>query len=495
MRNTTLIVLLFLVFISPFTNLHAQTPITSCDTVFMDSGNYSNYINNAQDEWLICPDAPSLYLTLTFTHVDIEAANNNGKDSTGCYDLLYIYDGTDVSAPLIGSFCGEASGSGKNSFIEGHTLKIGDSFKPKNNDGCFYIRFESDASKNLSGWIAEVSCCAPSLDNGITDGIDVPIASNNGNYINLIIDNSCTRGGTLDLFTEFEPSGESCFSKGLTLENQAFYAFESNPSGGFVELAIDSIDSVGVIEMVVFGPVTLDTLGNYKGGLIKNCVTGDDPESLFFNAGPNQTYILGVATEIPGSTSLETIPSTVGLGGVLPVKMVEYRLSTNDRTAELLWTTSNQINNDRFEIFRSLDGKEFINIGVVKGVNNSNMETYYGFKDTPDTTGEIYYYLRQIDLDGSHIDFAILKATFSKPAITFNTFPNPSIGGRFSLNIEKEILDSDAQMQIFDQIGNLVVNKKIDGVASFDFQELISGVYTIKIIAGSTVITNQHIIY
>ena len=496
MRNTTLIVLLLSVFYSPFTNLHAQTQITSCNTLFTDNGgDASNYLNNENSEWLICPDDSTQILSLTFTHVDIETAGNEGLDSTGCYDVLNIHDGMDSSAPLIGSFCGEESGTGKSSFIEGHTLHIGDSFKPKNSDGCFFLRFASDQSKNLSGWQADVTCCTPTLDKGMTDGIDVPLHNNNGNYFDLIIDNSCTRNGTLDLFTEFEPSGEFCYTQGLTFENQAFYAFMSNPSGGFVEFAIDSLDSIGIIEMVVFGPVELDSLGNYTGGFINDCVTGKDPWSLFFNAGPNQTYILGVATENPGKTSLETLPATVGLGGVLPVKMLAYSISNNEHTVELSWTTSDEVNNDRYDIYKSLDGKEFNKIGEVKGRNNSNNENDYKFSDTPNTTGDIYYYVSQIDLDGSYTDFSILKASFSKSEIEFTTYPNPSSGGRFSLNMNKEILESEAQMQIFDHVGNQVVNTKINGNSTFDFQDLAAGIYIIKIIAGSSIITNQHVIY
>jgi len=371
MRITTLIVLLLVVLTTPFTKLHAQTQITSCNTLFTDSGNEFNYLNNSNDEWLMCPDDSTQYLELTFTHVNIETANNSGVDSSGCYDLLYIYDGKDATAPLIGSYCGEESGTGRSSFIEGHTLNIGDSFRPKNPDGCFYIRFESDQSKNLSGWIADVTCCTPSLSNGLTDGIDTPVPTNTGNIFDLIIDNSCTRYGNLGLFTEFQPSGDACYTEGLTHKNQSFFAFTSNNNGGFIEFQIDSLDSVGEIEMVVFGPLTIDTLGNYVGGFINDCVKGTDPTTLFFNAGPEQLYILGVATEYLGSTIFETLPNTVGLSMVLPVRLTDYSITKKGHSVELNWTTNNEQNNDRFEVYRSTDGVHFEYIGTRKAAARS----------------------------------------------------------------------------------------------------------------------------
>lgn len=496
MSNTTLIVLLFLVLTTPFTNLHAQTQITSCNTQFTDTGGLaSNYLNNDNSEWLICPDDSTQYLSLTFTHVNIETADNEGLDSTGCYDVLYIYDGKDDTAPLVGSFCGEESGTGKSSFIDGHTLSIGDSFRPKNSEGCFYIRFLSDQSKNLSGWEADVTCCIPSLDKGLTDGIDIPIPNNNGNILDLVIDNSCTRFGTLDLFTEFEPSGEECFTKGLSFENQAFYAFTANSSGGFVELEIDSIDSVGIMEMVVFGPVTVDSLGNYIGGVMYDCVTGEDPWSLFFNAGPNKMYILGVATELPGKTQVSTLPFTVGLGGVLPVEMIEYNIRKKDQSIKLSWTTSKEINNDKFEIYRSFDGIKYDAIGTVEAADNRNEENTYIFPDTPNASGHIYYYVRQIDLDGKYTDYTILSTYLSNSVGDFTTFPNPSNSGKFSLNIDEEMLSPNAHFQMYDHLGKIVVNKKLNGTTSFDFQNLTPGLYIIKIISGSNIMTNQHLVY
>lgn len=496
MRNTILLVLLFLACNIPNTNLHAQTQIKSCNTQFIDNGGVnSNYLNNENAEWLICPDDSSQYLTLTFTHIDIEVANNNGKNNTGCYDLLYIYDGIDDSAPLIGAYCGEGSGTGKKSFIDGHTLDVGDSFRPKNQNGCFFIRFVSDQSKNLSGWYADVTCCSPSLDDGLTDGIDTPMPNNNGNVFDLVIDNSCTRYGSLGLFTEFEPSGKSCFTKGLTFDNQAFYAFTSNSSGGFVEFAVDAIDSVGIMEMIVFGPVNLDSSGKYTGGAINDCVKGEDPRSLFFNAGPNQTYILGVSSELAGRSNVATLPFTVGLSSVLPVKLIDYRLIADEDLVEITWTTSQEINNDEYEIYRSFDGKAFNAIGTQRGATNTNLETTYHFYDYPNVKGDVYYYVKQIDLDGRYTDFAILKASFAQAAEKMTSYPNPSYGGNFSLIIDEEILESDAQLQLFDQVGKQVVNRKLNGQTVFDFQNLTQGLYIIKIQAGSKVISHKHLVY
>ena len=185
------------------------------------------------------------------------------------------------------------------------------------------------------------------------------------------------------MFTEFEGVGSSCFTSGLSMPNRSFYAFESNFTGGFVELSATPVDSVGVIEMLVFGPVTLDSI-SYTGGVINDCVVGETPWSSFFNAGPNQTYILAVATELRGRTMVDVLPSTEGLGGaVLPVSMLNYSISKVRNEAEVSWTTSQEVNNAGFEVFRSFDGNQFDNIGWVDAKIGSNINRSYSFLDEP----------------------------------------------------------------------------------------------------------------
>ena len=471
---------------------HAQIQITSCSTQFIDSGGESgNYLNNENTDWLICPDTLIEYLELEFTHVDIETAINQGVDSTGCKDILFIYDGMDENAPLVGSYCGEESGTGQSAFVKGHTLHVSDKFKPTNSSGCFYLKFHSDNEERRSGWHATVNCCVPSLANPITDGIDVPYATNGGNYFDLIIDNNCIRKGDLDMFTDFESSGATCNTAGLTLPNKSFYAFESNGTGGFVELLAEPIDSVGLIEMLVYGPVTLDS-ASYSGGVINDCVSGENPWSSFFNAGPNQTYILGVATELSGQVSVLTLPSSEGVGGVLPVTMDSYNIKMENRKAKISWSTASEINNDGFEIYRSFDGKTFTNIDWVDSQSRNNEGHLYSFIDTPNRTGIIYYYIKQLDLNGLSTDFEVLKVNFESKKEVYS-FPNPS-NGHISIAIGETQSDQASIISIYNQIGKLKLTDQINNNVSLDLSFLESGIYTIQIIKEGNIYMHQHII-
>ncbi len=492
MRHTFKFMMLFVTIISTLTSLNAQTLITSCNAEFVDiGGEVENYLNDENSEWIICPDTLSEYLEIEFTHVDIETAFDQGLDSTGCHDVLYIYDGLDDSAPLVGSFCGEESGSGDKSFIDGHTLNVGDKFKPTNNTGCFFVRFQSDNAKRLTGWRAEVTCCAPTLSNGVTDGVDLPMPLNGGDFFNLEIDNNCTRNSKLEDFTDFESVGNSCYSGGLTQPNQSFYAFNSNLTGGFVELLAEPIDSVGVIEILVFGPVQLDS-ASYSGGVINDCVVGETPWSLFFNAGPNQTYILAVATELKGRTAVNTLGSSEGLGGLLPIRLENYGIKKSNDNAVISWSTSRETNNEEFAIFRSMDSKKFDKIGTVKSKSINESGAEYVFSDEEKIAGTIYYYVQQIDKDGSTTDFDILTISRNSNR-SLSSYPNPS-NGVFTIDHGNHNENEQNTVKIYNQLGQLKYNNIVSNHTVIDLSNLESGIYTIQSITNGNIQSRQHII-
>ena len=468
---TVLLTIIFLVIIST-PQIQAQNIINSCSQPFMDvGGELENYLNSENSSWLICPDSTE-YLTIEFTHVDIEVAIDAGVDSTGCMDVLYIYDGVDAKSPLRGAYCGQESSDGQSSFISGHTLEVGDSFVSTDSTGCFFMKFESDTDNTRSGWYAEITCCERSLASDISDGVDFPVANNFGAFINLSIDNSCIRDGQLSNISDFVPAGTStsCFTEGVSLPNQSYYVFQSNILGGFVQLEVDSVDSVGEIQMAVLGPVTLDN-GIYTGGVINDCVTGVDPFPSFFNAGPNQTYILITATENPGRISVITNEFSVGLGGALPIKLGEYGLTKNEKSVTIQWNTESETNNSHFEIFKSTDGDKFELIGEVHA---KNRPSEYTFDDMKPAVGLNYYFMRQIDQDGSAESFKVLTTEFFTKE--YIVFPNPSNGVIYIAGPEDEIID---RVNVYDNQGQMVESLNTNG--SIDLQHLSNGLYYLEI--------------
>lgn len=110
----------------------------TCEGVFFDSGGESGQYQNNEDYTLtFFPDADDHVIKINFIEFNVEPHSN-------CeYDLLMIYDGSNLEAALIGIFCGTNS--------PGEIVAT-------NADGALTFRFISDGSVTASGWKATVEC-------------------------------------------------------------------------------------------------------------------------------------------------------------------------------------------------------------------------------------------------------------------------------------------------------------------------------------------------
>lgn len=111
--------------------------VTSCSGHFYDPAMEDNYANNEDYVMTFLPAEDSHYVEFDFSAFDLE-------ESTDCeLDYLSIYDGKDVNAPLIGTYCGKDS--------PGLVFA-------SNIYGALTFRFHSDAQNTNAGWKAEFAC-------------------------------------------------------------------------------------------------------------------------------------------------------------------------------------------------------------------------------------------------------------------------------------------------------------------------------------------------
>ncbi|MFD0992916.1 reprolysin-like metallopeptidase [Tenacibaculum geojense] len=100
--------------------------------LFTDSGGTNGYYSNNETITTYISPINSDIVEVVFTEFELE----NG------YDYLYIYDGNDINAPLIGQYSGNDSPG---------------IIRSQMNQGLTFV-FNSDSSVTLPGWIATVNC-------------------------------------------------------------------------------------------------------------------------------------------------------------------------------------------------------------------------------------------------------------------------------------------------------------------------------------------------
>ena len=108
---------------------------TTCDDIFLDSGGISNYSDNEDIVYTICPDTADNYTQVNFDQFDVIPG-----------DILYVYDGNNTSATLIGQYDND---------------NIPTQIFATNTNGCLTFRFTSNNNTIGNGWQATVSCSPP----------------------------------------------------------------------------------------------------------------------------------------------------------------------------------------------------------------------------------------------------------------------------------------------------------------------------------------------
>lgn len=114
------------------------------------------------------------------------------------------------------------------------------------------------------------------------------------------------------------------------------------------------------------------------------------------------------------------------VGGVVPVTLLTFNVSTNEKSVLLNWSTASEINNDHFEVERSADGLSFVSIGTVPAVARPGSLNRYSFGDTKPEKGIRYYRLKQVDKDGRTSFSSIKQILFNAVGPRVVLYPNPA---------------------------------------------------------------------
>ena len=203
--------------------------------------------------------------------------------------------------------------------------------------------------------------------------------------------------------------------------------------------------------------------------------------------------LVGVTQDINDLTR----PASPALGAyedaaILPIELLLFDASAQQRTALLQWKTASELNNHFFTLERSLDGHAWEEIGEVLGAGNSTTTLAYDFVDDNPYYPLSYYRLKQTDFDGASAYSAMRAVYFTEPEVSFGLYPNPSEG---MVNIQLS-LEDDAPLyyEVFGIDGKLTERSLVEN-KSISLNHLPAGLYTLALYEqNGTVIGHQKIV-
>jgi hypothetical protein len=171
----------------------------------------------------------------------------------------------------------------------------------------------------------------------------------------------------------------------------------------------------------------------------------------------------------PGTSSVGTIKSesqtafgnyTIGyaLQSTLPTLLLSFEgRKTAKGTNELKWQITFNSMPSSFEVMRSADGINFTKIGSVAG---GQRITDYHYTDNNILSGNNYYRLKMLDIDGATTYSTIIVVSNGTKGVLLNSVAPTMVIGRTKLNIQSSYV-ANMQLMITDINGRVVHKQSV----------------------------------
>jgi hypothetical protein len=149
---------------------------------------------------------------------------------------------------------------------------------------------------------------------------------------------------------------------------------------------------------------------------------------------------------------------TIDWGTAIPlsVSLGEFTAVNEGGKARLDWITYNETNNKGFAIERSIDSRNWKQIGFVTSAangGNSTEKLVYNFMDNAPVSGTDFYRLKQTDIDNKFTYSEVRQVVFGK-GNTISIYPNPATD---VINVKIADWSKVAKVNIMDINGKVVL--------------------------------------
>jgi hypothetical protein len=178
---------------------------------------------------------------------------------------------------------------------------------------------------------------------------------------------------------------------------------------------------------------------------------------------------------------------------ILPVRFISIAASLIDNTScKIKWQVATPtVNADKFEIEYSVDGRNWNNIGLMS-INNTN-QSNYEFLHTSIPVNNLYYRIREIDLDGSYIYSNVVLVRGKKSLGDFIIFPNPA--NNYIDVTAPYYIANKTEIILYDATGKMLISKTINSATGqINTGNLSNGAYLLRIINDGAITTRKILI-
>lgn len=170
-------------------------------------------------------------------------------------------------------------------------------------------------------------------------------------------------------------------------------------------------------------------------------------------AGEGSDYQDFIWSLLPQQASAGLLNAMQTFNSVLPVELINFTASINNRGVLLQWSTAKIAEQETFVLERSTDAVNFKTIYELV-VDENDIEHFSYQDNNPVEKTTNYYRLRQVELNGRATVSQIINIELGDIFTAFSLFPNPAVE---QINISlPEATTADGQVQVLDMSGKVV---------------------------------------
>ncbi len=175
----------------------------------------------------------------------------------------------------------------------------------------------------------------------------------------------------------------------------------------------------------------------------------------------------------------------------LPVNWVSFTAEASDKGINLVWETSEEINNDYFLVQRSLDGVSWSTLSRVASVGTTGhlrAPNMYNYSDETAIPGKNYYRIMQVDIDGAY-SYSIVQSAYMRgnTASELVLYPNP-VSHTLYIGGDQEILSTE----VLNMNGSVML-KSTGNTRKINIESMPMGVYYLKIITDNGAVMKKFV--
>ncbi|OFY24273.1 MAG: hypothetical protein A2W98_15430 [Bacteroidetes bacterium GWF2_33_38] len=238
--------------------------------------------------------------------------------------------------------------------------------------------------------------------------------------------------------------------------------------------------------------VTVTSRGHTNGGSLatqhtvvkraNDAVAWDTYEDNHDNATQAGTGSSAITAKLTGMNGFSDFAIARSTTNPLPVELIFFRATLENKNVMLSWTTASEINNDYFTIEKSTDGFNFIEFNKVSGAGNSTTMNEYSDVDENPYSGLSYYRLKQTDYDGKY-SYSNIVSILNNETEALSITSAYSYEQSLSISVYNPAKES-LNIRITDMTGRIIyadkLNSKSDKIlVNISQGQLSSGIYNL----------------